>query len=109
MHPGVREHRGDCYCVDIDSVKLRYLTEHTGCTIPATGKAPIGEGLFDDDPVARLMSLGQRRTGRSLQQVPRRLDGLEDTLAIDARFERLPDRVGLARTADGETDRNAFI
>src|SRR5207244_12733281 len=67
----------------------------------------VRQRLLDQDAAPRGVSLGQRGTGRGLHDVPRRLNGREERLAVDTFLDPPSERIGLVRTCGGESEEQA--
>jgi hypothetical protein len=109
IRPWLRERRGHGEHRDVQATGRRGGTRRRRLRAGMPpGQPSVGQRFLDDDTEAGVMSLPERRRGRSLQQIPRGLHRLEDARPVHAHVDRPPDGLRLSRSGHGEPDRQPF-
>jgi hypothetical protein len=72
--------------------------------VVARGEPPVREGFLDNDPEPGGSGFLQRRAGRGLKEVPRRLHAVEEAFARRDHAQCSPHGLSLARAGDREAD-----
>src|SRR3982751_184843 len=101
---GERQHIYSSAALLSDATKRLDMRCKDAVAFPISVSEPaIGQCLLDHHPHPGGVRITQRRLGASLKEIPGRLNGIEDPLAVATHVESLSNGDILPRPADGQS------